>query len=172
MSASSWSVSSARSTCYHNCSRDSRPDGGASNSKESDPFVFLGARCLGHFCFPFSRQFEKHAQSVIETFLVVTLFPFFESALPRFTLSAKRLCNILVKSASRLGGPPNPHRRNIRSASLKKPIAFQHAPISTVKQCCLPWHGITSVSGSLQISIQVNRGPLLRRKCFPAPLTP
>ena len=35
-----------------------------------------------------------------------------------------------------------------------------------------PWHGITSVSGSLQISIQVNRESLLRTKMVPAPLNP
>lgn len=132
----------------------------------------LGARCLGHFRFPFSRQFEEHAQTVIETFLVVALFPFLEGALPQFALSAKRLCDILVQPASRLGGPLNPHRRDIRSASLEKPIAFQYAPVRTLKQCCLPWHGITSMSGSLQISIQPNRESLIRTKMVPGTVEP
>jgi len=116
-----------------------------------------GARCLGQSCLTLSRQFKEHAQPVIETFLVVPFFPFLEGALPRFALSAKRLCHVLVQPASRLRGPLYPHRRDIRSASLEKPIAFQHAPVRTLKQCCFPWHGITSVSGSLQISIQANR---------------
>jgi hypothetical protein len=236
MSASSWSVSSARCTYYHNGSRDSRPDCVASNSATGPPPILrslcdstdldtehalslwltrlaavwpkllwlekdevycpslapnllerdtdkgngnpprtlqgLDARGLRQSCLTLSRQFEKHAQSVIETFLVVPLFPFLEGALPRFALSAKRLCDILVQPASRLGGPLNPHRRNVRSVSLEKPIALQYASACTFKQRCLPWHGITSVSGSLQISIQANRESLIRMKWFLAPLNP
>lgn len=100
----------------------------------------LGARCLGHFRFPFSRQFEEHAQTVIETFLVVACFPFPEDALPRLALSAKRLCHVLVQPASRLRGPLYPHRRDIRSASLEQPIAFQDTPACTVKQGCFSCH--------------------------------
>jgi hypothetical protein len=107
----------------------------------------LGARRLGQSRLTLSRQFEEHAQTVIETFLVVTLFPFLEGVLPRFTLSAKRLRNILVKPAARLGGPLNPHRRNVRSASLEKPIAFQDTPISTVKQCCFSCHARSPLCG-------------------------
>jgi hypothetical protein len=132
----------------------------------------LGARCLGHFCFPFSRQLEEHAQPVIETFLVVPFFPFLEGALPRFALSAKRQCHVLVQPAARLRSPLYPHRRNVSAASLEKPIAFQHAPVRTLKQCCLPWHDITSVSCSLQINIQANRESLLRTKMVPGTVSP
>ncbi len=121
----------------------------------------LGTRGLGHSRPPLSRQFEEHAQPVVETFLVVSRFPFLESALPRLALSTKRLCHILVQPASRIRSPSYPHRWNIRSTSLEKPITFQHAPVRTLKQCCFPWHGITSVSSSLQISIQANRGSIV-----------
>jgi hypothetical protein len=111
----------------------------------------LGARRLGQSCLTLSCQFEEHAQTVIETFLVVALFPFLESALPRLALSAKRLCYALVKPASRLGGPLNPHRRDIRPASLEKPIAFQDASISTLKQCCFSRHVRSPLCGRCDI---------------------
>jgi hypothetical protein len=122
----------------------------------------LDARGLRQSRFALPSQFKEHAQSVIDTFFVVTCFPFLQSTLPRLALSTKRLCNILMQPASRLRSPLYPHRRNIHPTSLEKPVTLQHAPVSAFKQCCLPWHDITSVSGSLQISTRATREPLLR----------
>ena len=88
-----------------------------------------------------SRQLEEHAQTVIETFLVVPLFPFSEGAEPGLALSAKGVRDVLVKPAPRLGCPLNPHRGNVRPASLEETIPSQHAPTCRCKQFRLPRHG-------------------------------
>src|SRR3989442_14014256 len=68
-------------------------------------------------------------------------------------MAAKRLRNILVKPTSRLAGPLYPHGRNVRSTSLKQPIALQHASVCTVKQCRFSRHVRPPLSWSTMLSI-------------------